>query len=329
MEESRSFKDVVIGHNPFGEPNRGKLGAIWKNRREGNEVDAPDDDRERMGVDELDIGRLVRKVVEEIFKSENLEKLKQEIRTLLEEEMWSKVRDHRKAVPEKASERKKEQTQSCWEEELVLSMKHNAQGGAEPLRRTPDPALAEESSRRTWAVVGPLKKCVEEVNGATEVDHPHLSSEPCPKELGREGSSSTGPEYPPGFENIVEVGGPSNQTIMQRNAGESGDSENYLEKRREGNQSSGDSHGATPSSVEEVPQTPVLELSSNRLNDDLECGMPSEEDLVEARIAWEVGKTLGCKVSNDEAMIRALANLPEHQDFILPRKRGRPRKNKS
>ena len=73
----------------------------------------------------------------------------------------------------------------------------------------------------------------------------------------------------------------------------------------------------------------MLELSSNQLNDDLECGMPSEEDLVEARIAWEVGKTLGCKVSNEEAMIRALANIPEHQDFVLPRKRGRPRKNKS
>ena len=110
-------------------------------------------------------------------------------------------------------------------------MEHKAQGGAELLCRASDPALAEEGSRCTWAVMGPLEKCVEEVNGATEVDHPHLGSKPCPKELGHGESSSSGLEYPPRFENGLEVVRPSNQTIMQTKVGESCDYENDLEKR--------------------------------------------------------------------------------------------------
>ena len=207
-------------------------------------------------------------------------------------------------------------------------MEHKAQDGAELLCRASDLALAKEGSRCTWAVMGPLEKCVEEVNGATVVNHPHLGSKTCPKELGHGKSSSSGPEYPPGFENGLEVVRPSNQTITQTKGGERCDYENDLEKRIEGDQSSGDSHGSTPRSVEEVPQTPVLESNSIRLYDDLDCGMPNEEDLVEAKIAWEVGKTLEYEVSNKEAMICALAKLPENQDFVLPRKRGRPRKNK-
>ena len=53
---------------------------------------------------------------------------------------------------------------------------------------------------------------------------------------------------------------------------------------------------------------------------------PCEEDLVEARISWDIGKSLGCKVSNEKAMICALAKVLDIQ--VLPRKRGRSRKNK-
>ena len=56
---------------------------------------------------------------------------------------------------------------------------------------------------------------MEEVNGATVVNHPHLGFKPCQKELGHKESSSSGPEYPPRFENSLEVVRPSNQTIMQ------------------------------------------------------------------------------------------------------------------
>ena len=56
--------------------------------------------------------------------------------------------------------------------------------------------------------------------------------------------------------------------------------------------------------------------------------MPAEEDLVEARISWDMGKIMGFNISNDEAMIKALAKVKECQDFVLPRRRGRPRKKK-
>ena len=53
---------------------------------------------------------------------------------------------------------------------------------------------------------------------------------------------------------------------------------------------------------------------------------PWEENLIEAQITWDIGKTLGCKVSNEMAMINALARVPEGQDFVIPRKRGCPKK---
>ena len=45
-------------------------------------------------------------MVEEIFKSENLEKLKREIKSLLEEEILLKLRDCTKAVDAKVSQKK-------------------------------------------------------------------------------------------------------------------------------------------------------------------------------------------------------------------------------
>ena len=54
-----------------------------------------------------------------------------------------------------------------------------------------------------------------------------------------------------------------------------------------------------------------------------------DEEVMETKISWDVGKTLGLPVSNEGAMIAALAKVQEIQDFTLLRKRGRPRKNKS
>ena len=50
---------------------------------------------------------------------------------------------------------------------------------------------------------------------------------------------------------------------------------------------------------------------------------------MEAKISWDVGRTLGLQVSNEGVMIVTLAKVQEIQDFTLPRKRGRLRKNKS
>ena len=37
--------------------------------------------------------------------------------------------------------------------------------------------------------------------------------------------------------------------------------------------------------------------------------VPFEEDLVEARVSWDLGKAMGLKVSNDKAMVAALAKV--------------------
>ena len=54
--------------------------------------------------------------------------------------------------------------------------------------------------------------------------------------------------------------------------------------------------------------------------------MPDEDDLVEAHITWDIGKTLGLQAINEKAVADALAKIQDCQDFVLPRRRGR-RKN--
>ena len=57
--------------------------------------------------------------------------------------------------------------------------------------------------------------------------------------------------------------------------------------------------------------------------------VPNDEDLMEAQVSWDLGKVLGLQVSNERAMVGALAaKVQECQDFVLPRRRDRPRKNK-
>ena len=53
-----------------------------------------------------------------------------------------------------------------------------------------------------------------------------------------------------------------------------------------------------------------------------------EEELIEAKNSWNIGKALGFKVSNDLAMIEALSKVKECQDFSLHRKRRLQRKHK-
>ena len=72
-------------------------------------------------------------------------------------------------------------------------MLHKAQDGDRPLCIESAPYLTEEVSRRSWAEVGHLERCVEEDKGATMVDHPHLGSKPSQKKLGRGATPSSGP----------------------------------------------------------------------------------------------------------------------------------------
>ena len=56
--------------------------------------------------------------------------------------------------------------------------------------------------------------------------------------------------------------------------------------------------------------------------------LPFEKDLVEAQNSWNIGKALGLKVSNENAIIEAISKVRECQDFSLPMRRGRRKKNK-
>ena len=160
------------------------------------------------------------------------------------------------------------------------------------------------------------------------VDHLHLDSTMNQEEVGRGASLSIGPEFPPGFENFINGVGPLNQADKQGMPLDIEEVENSVVKENEIDHSTEESNGALLSSEEKVPQTPLLGSNSNRMFDDLEGAVPCEEDLVEARISWDIGKTLGCKVSDEKAMICALAKVSDCQDFVLPRKRGRPRKRR-
>ena len=80
--------------------------------------------------------------------------------------------------------------------------------------------------------------------------------------------------------------------------------------------------------IDKVPPTPLLVSSSNLQSDNYEVVVPCEEGLVEARITKDIRKTMGFKVNNEMTMLDALAKVPECQDFVLPRRRDYPRKNK-
>ena len=150
----------------------------------------------------------------------------------------------------------------------------------------------------------------------------------CSNDLGRGESNCSGSEFPPGFENFFGAFGPSNRDQIQNGPMQNSGHRNSLEEKNEIGQSFGESLCSFSNTVEKVSQTPMLESLSGIQSDDNEVQVPCEEDLVGARISWDIGKTLGLKVSNENAMFDALAKVQECQDFVMPRKRGRPRKNK-
>ena len=56
--------------------------------------------------------------------------------------------------------------------------------------------------------------------------------------------------------------------------------------------------------------------------------LPFEEELVEAQNTWNIGKTLGIKVSNEVVVVDYLSKIKKCQDFTFSQKRGCRRKNK-
>ena len=119
------------------------------------------------------------------------------------------------------------------------------------------------------------------------VDHYHQDSKSSPKELGLGSLASSGPDYPPRFEDFIEVVGHSKQDHKQRMSKEIVECENSLEKGNGINQNSRESHNFFPSSVEKIPLTPLFDSSSNRMSVVMDGVVSCEEDLVEVRGYWE------------------------------------------
>ena len=98
------------------------------------------------------------------------------------------------------------------------------------------------------------------------------------KELGHEESECSGLNCPPGFEGVF------GKNERDQSVGE------FFYKE---------------------PQTHLLVSASNLQGEDCEVVTPWEENLIEARTSWDLGKGLGFKVTNEMAMIETLAKVPK------------------
>ena len=83
------------------------------------------------------------------------------------------------------------------------------------------------------------------------------------------------------------------------------------------------SHDSSLEFVELVSQSPLSVTNQVIQGGEIEIVLPFGEELVEAQHTWNIAKAMGLKVSNELEVIDYLSKIKEHQDFTLPRKRGR------
>ena len=168
----------------------------------------------------------------------------------------------------------------------------------------------------------PRKKRTEEVYVGTNVQKcPSLDRSSGSNGVGLEESEAKSPECPPAFEDTHGLYGTSALETCPRPSLGIAEGESEVEESIEIEQNDG-------YFVEEVPQTPIFDPVSSVQIGDIEMEKDGEEELVETQITWDSGKTLGLIASNERAVIKALTKVPGCQDFTIPRKRGRPKKNK-
>ena len=330
----RSYKEVVESR-----PQNLKLdGWRLKNPRI---LTGSESHLNRMKNDRMNLKGMIWEVVEEFFSSDNMEGIKQKLGILIEEALRVINKDEgtvtkligcRNEDEEQRSDGEEKQAGVFLEEELVHSMLHKDQS----LTNSPigyfESDLTLEGSSQYDPEVGPMGKSANEANhlhGPVTQAHSPVAAPARTNDLGFEEQTCSSPDCPPGYEDFMGGIGLSDVAKMQNGSNEKSDCAKVLEERNEDDQSCGESHGSFSNSIDKVPQTPLLDSVSFLNRDNNEEVMPDGEDLVEARITWDVGKFLGLKVSNEEAMIDALSKVDECQDFVLPRKRGRPKKNKS
>ena len=331
--KGRSFKEVVSGM-----PHSPKVDE-WAGDNQEKLV-SPDTGKNSRRGDMMSLKGMIWKVMDEIFRPTIMGEMRQKLQGVVnevvdaiqrEEEI---VMDSSNCMMEDEEQRRKggdERVGAFWEEELVQSMIHQNQEDVRCPIGERESLQALEASIQLCAVVGPGGKSTEEAMqciGLDQQNHLLLLDATRASELGHIESRCSGPECPPGFEDFLDASrAPQDQNQEQGVSARFIEHENILEMRFETDQNSGEPYCS--SSVEKVPQTPLFESESLWQREENEIVMPVEEDLVEAQITWDLGKTLGLQVENEKAVVTALAKIRDCQDFVLPRKRGRPRKKKA
>ena len=320
----RSFKDVLNG-----DPHQMKR-TEWVSNNSGNRTE-PEAFKNMGKFDKMLIKGMLWRLVEEVFSPNNMKVVKQRLDGVIDEVIYGLQQEEEtvevsygcsKEDGLQQKKGKEEMSVAFWEIELITSMQHKDQGEDASCVGDLDTSLVLEASIQPFNVVGSEPKSTKEANSCL---NPAQVSSEC-SDVGSGDPTCSGPEVPPGFEAFWARGGPSNQyQEHEKTVGDFGLSKN-LEMETNSPQNLGESQRS--SSFEIIPQTQLLEpLATGQYEDD-EGVLPAEDDLVETQITWDVGKLLGLHVNNEKAMLAALAKVDDCQDFVLPRRRGRPRKKK-
>ena len=88
------------------------------------------------------------------------------------------------------------------------------------------------------------------------------------------------------------------------------------------------SHGDSSGIAVMVPQSPLSVIEQDIQGGEIKIVLPFEEELVEVQNTWNIAMVIGLKTSYELAVIDYLSKIKDCQDFTLPRKRGRCKKNK-
>ena len=218
------------------------------------------------------------------------------------------------------------------EENLVLSMLHKDQVVSDSLIGGFEPSLELENTVLRSPMVGTLGRCNEEANNLLRFvmqAHSSFHIDTNSKVVEYRELVYSGPKYPSGFEEYIGVVGPFTWGQVHCTSNKNLVLESSLAKGNEADQSYGESHCSMSNSIKKVSQPALLDSESILQREDNEDMVSNDEDLMEAQVSWDLGKVLGLQVSNERAMVSALAaKVQECQDFVLPRRRDRPRKNK-
>ena len=234
---------------------------------------------------------------------------------------------------------KEEQVKIFWEEDLLISMMPKQKQDPTPHN---DPfEFLKEGESVGQSNVGVLTSysrgrrnrevgLVDQEGCSGPLSH----NQPSPSIGGASGLGfaefeSSGPNCPPGFEFLVDDTGLSRKDQEQCMKLGNGKVQELLVNGKDTLQNVGEDSYSISASLEKVPQTPVFESELAEHIDEIEEDLTDGENLVEARVTWDLGKALGLRGSNEKSIIDALAKMHDCQDLVLPRRRGRPRKVKA